>query len=215
VTSHYPLYSAIFNDKSYEHASAAWYDGEAAEHDRHGDGGTPWSETPNFESCDDKGQQGNVSSSASGSENATTACVTVKDVVEESIATLGALLDKFHVDVYAAGHVHFYSVTWPIFAGALTEKSLVNPKGTVHVVEGNGGVPTAPSRHGSSIVNCSRYARGVLHPDMDVFRKCGRGKNYGRLLTTNASVLTYEHVENANGRVTDSWSIVKNATVRP
>jgi hypothetical protein len=33
--------------------------------------------------------------------------------------------------------------------------------------------------------------------------------NYGRLVTTNASVLTYEHVDNANGRVTDSWSIVK------
>jgi hypothetical protein len=33
--------------------------------------------------------------------------------------------------------------------------------------------------------------------------------NYGRLVTTNASVLTYEHVENANFVVTDSWSIVK------
>ena len=44
---------------------------------------------------------------------------------------------------------------------------------------------------------------------MDVFRKCGIGMNYGRLVTTNASVLTYEHVDNSNDRVTDSWSIVK------
>ena len=43
----------------------------------------------------------------------------------------------------------------------------------------------------------------------DCGRICGQGMNYGRLVTTNASVLTYEHVENANGRVTDSWSIIK------
>ena len=41
------------------------------------------------------------------------------------------------------------------------------------------------------------------------FRICGRGFNYGRLVTTNASVLTYEHVSNANGVVYDTWSIVK------
>ena len=44
---------------------------------------------------------------------------------------------------------------------------------------------------------------------MDIFRMCDMGENYGRLVTTNASVLTYEHVDNARENVTDSWSIVK------
>jgi hypothetical protein len=47
---------------------------------------------------------------------------------------------------------------------------------------------------------------------MEVFRICGSGMNYGRLLTTNASTLTYEHVDNDNGEVTDRWSITKTQT---
>ena len=190
VTSHYPLYSASFQEAEFEHASAAWYDGEVAEHERKGDG-TPWSATPNFERC------------AKG--NAT--CTTVEDIVEESISTLGALLDKYHVDVYAAGHDHSYAATWPIFGGALTKQSYVDPKGTVHVLEGNGGVPGAHTR--SKLFPCSKDSKHERPAPLNVFRMCGFGMNYGRLVTMNVSVLTYEHVENANDRVMESWSIVR------
>ena len=126
------------------------YDGEVAENERGGDG-MPWSSTPNFEGC----AKGNKS----GSGNST--CTTVKDVVEESITSLGTLLDLYSVDIYAAGHVHSYSTTWPVFGGVVAKKSLVDPVGTVHVLEGNGGVPGTyrPSR----IVNCTRSAPQEPH----------------------------------------------------
>ena len=193
VTSHYPLYFASMYEAGYEHASAAWYLGEVAEYERTGDG-RPWSETPHFEGC--------AKGTGKASGNAT--CTTVQDVVEESISTLGPLLDKHHVDVYIAGHQHAYSVTWPIFGGAMTGKSFTDPNGTVHVVEGNGGVPGAHTR--AKLFPCKKP---YPHEPTSLFRQCGFGMNYGRLVTTNASVLTYEHVENANDHVTDSWSITK------
>ena len=108
--------------------------------------------------------------------------------------------------------MHSHSATWPIFGGTVAKKSLVDPNGTV--LEGNGGVPgTGYDRHGrtrpSRIVNCTKGAPQEPRAPMDVFRICGSGMNYGRLVTTNASVLTYEHVDNANGYTTDRWSIVK------
>ena len=195
VTSHYPLYSASFYEEEFERASAAWYSSDVAEHERKGDG-TPWSATPHFEEC----------AKGKGGGNAT--CTTAKDVVEASIATLGALLDQYHADIYIAGHQHQYTSSWPIFGGALTKKSFVDPKGTVHVVEGNGGVPGAHEH--SKLYPCRKTSIHSEPPEMlNAFRLCGLGMNYGRLVTTNASVLTYEHVENANDRIIDSWSIVK------
>jgi hypothetical protein len=204
VTSHYPLYTAMMGGEEAE-ASAAWYTSELAEQERGGDG-TPWSATPHFEACR-KQRQGQ------GSGNATTTCRTVKDIVDASISHLEPLLDQFHVDLYAAGHIHQYSVSWPIFGGAMAKQSYVDPHGTVHVVEGNGGVPGAHAH--STFRNCTRSPGQwpiSRNTSMDVFRKCGMGMNYGRLVTRNASVLTYEHVDNANDRVTDSWSIVKTQT---
>ena len=162
--------------------------------------GTPWSATPHFERCE-KGK---------GSANNAT-CATLKDVVDASVASLGVLLDLYHVDIYASGHVHSYSVTWPIFGGTVANKSLVDPKGTVHVVEGNGGVPgTHKGRFdGHAPKACVRSAPQEPPSAVDLFRICDEGENYGRLVTTNASVLTYEHVDNAKETVTDSWSIVK------
>ena len=200
VTSHFPLYSAEFYEEGAWNASAAWYIGEDAEMER---GMGPWSATPHFESC--------AKATGSGNGTAATTCTTVKDVVDASIASLGALLDQFHVDIYAAGHVHSYSTTWPLFNGAVANKSFVDPHGTVHVLEGNGGVPgTLHGRYAhSTIGNCTRSARQEPVKPLSVFRNCGRGANYGRLMTTNASVLTYEHVANGNGKIMDSWSIVK------
>jgi len=195
VTSHFPLYSAVFYEADAWNASAAWYNAEEVEYERNGDG-TPWSATPHFERCERNGSE---------SENAT--CATVKDVVEASIASLGALLDQYHVDIYAAGHVHSYSATWPVFGGKTTKKSLVDPQGTVHVVEGNGGVPGTHVH--SAIKPCTRSAPQEPPSPIDIFRICGNGMNYGRLVTTNASVLSYEHVNNADGRIMDSWSIIK------
>ena len=47
-------------------------------------------------------------------------------------------------------------------------------------------------------------------PDGSLYRICGTGGAYGRLLTTNASVLQYEHVETPTGRISDRWAITKH-----
>ena len=202
VTSHYPLYTSNFYEPDAWGASAAWYDAETAEQERIGDG-TPWSATPNFEACTDAASRG---------ENATTKCATVKDVVDEAISSLGALLDQYRVDLYASGHVHHYSSSWPIFAGVVAKQSYVDPHGTVHVVEGNGGVPGAHAHSKLSKCKSMYRAEHLAAGALDLFRMCGLGFNYGRLVTTNASVLTYEHVDNGADKVRDSFSIVKSQT---
>lgn len=194
MTSHYPLYVASFSGAEFETASAVWYDSDVGEQERKGDG-APWSETAHFESCANASREGEGEGG----------CTTVKDAVDEAISTLGVLLDRYHVDVYAAGHDHSYSVTWPVFGGALTKKSYVDPRGTVHVTEGNGGVPGSHSH--SKLFPCKKSGTGGAQ--LDVYRTCGFGMNYGRLVTANASVLTYEHVRNADDHATDTWSIVK------
>ena len=45
------------------------------------------------------------------------------------------------------------------------------------------------------------------HYGKELFRMCGTGTAYGRLITSNSSVLTYEHAENPTSAVTDSWSL--------
>tara|TARA_B110000208_G_C11544879_1_gene349408 strand:- start:239 stop:628 length:390 start_codon:yes stop_codon:yes gene_type:complete len=118
---------------------------------------------------------------------------------------LEPLLDKYDVDLYIAGHVHSYSVSWPIQNGAVTKKSLVDPEGVVHVLEGQGGVPNK----GADSPNWINTLKNCSGGSNNNFRICGTGGAYGRLLTSNASVLVYEHVENPTGIVSDRWAITR------
>ena len=60
-------------------------------------------------------------------------------------------MDKYDVDIYIAGHVHSYSVTWPLTNGKVTQTNLRNPTGVVHVLEGT----TTTSSCSSSCCCCS------------------------------------------------------------
>jgi hypothetical protein len=113
----------VFYEEGAWDASATWYNAEVAESERDGDG-TPWSATPHFEGCGSKGNNNNNNNNNTSTTTTTTSssnnnnnngggiknatCATVKDVVEESISSLGALLDQYRVDIYAAGHVHSF-----------------------------------------------------------------------------------------------------------
>ena len=44
----------------------------------------------------------------------------------QAIADLEPLMLEHHVDVYFAGHAHFYETTWPVADGATTQKSYDN-----------------------------------------------------------------------------------------
>ena len=95
----------------------------------------------------------------------------------------------------------FQGVTWPMVNGNATQKNYIKPKGTIYVTEGNGGVPGAPGKH------------AFTYPKTDWMRIHGSGGAHGRLVTSNASVLTYEHVFNngndGKGEVMETWSVQK------
>ena len=111
---------------------------------------------------------------------------------------------RYKVDVYNAGHAHEYGVTWPIVNGSATQKDYKDPKGTVYITEGNGGVPGVGAAH--------KFNK----PSAEWARIHATGGAYGRLIWSNASVMTYEHVwsngNNGTGEVMETWAIDKSSS---
>ena len=68
-------------------------------------------------------------------------CTTVGEWHAAIAADLEPILLKYGVDMWNSGHVHDYESTWPIKNGNVTQTNYVEPKGIVHVTDGNGGVP--------------------------------------------------------------------------
>lgn len=182
VTSHFPLHNAAFEQPGVTNASASFYLGDEAEHFT--------TSGHDFVPCLFK--EG--------------ACAeqTVGELLITWQSFMDPILQKFGVDVYDAGHVHSYDVTWPLCNGTFCgNKSYVDPNGTVHITEGNGGVPGVKGVN--SIHDCkTSYGR-----------KCGTGGAYGRFIAHNSTVLEYEHVENPTGKVSDTWAIVKSKPTPP
>jgi len=176
VVSHFPLHFASLSGN--ENTSAAYYLSETAESSPEGRAFAP---------CED------------------VSCWTVGEMVHSMRGSLEPLLSKYAVDIYLAGHLHNYGATWPLCNGALCDgrASYIDPKGTVHITEGNGGVPGQVSGTNS------------LHdPSQSWGRKSGSGGAYGRIIVSSPTQLTYEHVENPSGEVTDSFSLVKSSAGR-
>lgn len=123
-------------------------------------------------------------------------CTTVAQLLAEQQALI-PIMEQYHVDVYDAGHVHSYEVTWPVLNGSATATNYTDPTGIVYITEGNGGVPGV-SKTKNSIKPCSGKCRMK-----------GTGGAYGRFSATDAKALTYEHVENPTGKVTDTWTITR------
>jgi hypothetical protein len=123
-------------------------------------------------------------------------CFTIGELVAVQAGPLIPIMEKYSVDVYDAGHVHSYEVSWPLKSGKVTAKTYDNPTGIVYITEGNGGVPPTPAKN--TISNCT-----------GICRRKGTGGAYGRFIANDDKTLTYEHVENPTGKVTDTWSITK------
>jgi hypothetical protein len=75
------------------------------------------------------------------------------------------------------------------------------------ILVGNGGVPNRNSTD-------KQWTNSLRGCSSSLYRVCGTGGAYGRLLASNASVLQYEHVENPTGRVSDRWAISRQSTER-
>lgn len=137
---------------------------------------------------------------------------TVGEALLRNQQALLPVLEKFGVDIYDAGHVHDYAATWPIcrigsVSGICKDehskpiKNYKNPKGTVHIVEGNGGVP------GVLGVN---DLKPCAPKEPDWCRVHGHGGNHGIISILSPEILKYEHVENPTGKVTDVMTIIQN-----
>ena len=97
---------------------------------------------------------------------------------------------KYGVDVYWAGHVHFYQrFSGPMWQGQVISNGTDNPNGVLHVTSGNGGPPgTQP---------CTGLT----------YEKCHSDYSYTRLTIHNDTDLLWEQLSNQNNTVVDSWTI--------
>eukprot|EP00755_Sulcionema_specki_P013818 Sspe_Gene.55010::Locus_30304_Transcript_1_1_Confidence_1.000_Length_1890::g.55010::m.55010 len=112
---------------------------------------------------------------------------TIGDAIED----LEPLMYEFGVDIFWAGHVHYYQTfTGPLRNGKVVSKGTVNPKGVINVVTGNGGPP--------SPTPCNKK---------DEY--CSSDYSYTRMTALNTTHLKWEQVRNNDSTVFHSWVLVQ------
>jgi len=58
---------------------------------------------------------------------------------QECRAAFEGLFDKYKVDMYFAGHAHYYERMWAIHRDGTPEKTYLNPRAPTHIINGAGG----------------------------------------------------------------------------
>lgn len=72
----------------------------------------------------------------------TPGCKTVGELMGDFWSILAPIFVEYGVDLYNAGHVHSYEASFPVCKDSHPcQQNYINPKGPVHITEGNGGVP--------------------------------------------------------------------------
>jgi len=127
-------------------------------------------------------------------------CPTVGDFYNNLATNLVPILEKYGVDIYNAGHIHDYESTWPILNGTRTQTNFNNPTGVVYITEGNGGVPGVVGNN--TLVQCEDEA--------PYCRTHGTGGAFGIITVYNATHLQYDHMQNPDGKISDSFVIVQD-----
>eukprot|EP01046_Picozoa_sp_COSAG06_P030898 COSAG06_NODE_2967_length_6018_cov_4.008785_1_plen_836_part_00 len=111
------------------------------------------------------------------------------------------LLFEFGVDLYLAGHLHFYQrLDGPMRRGVVISNGTVNPRGPVHVTTGSGGPPKGTS--------CEHFGQQG-HPPAGVYAVCVGSLqfSYSRLVTSNASHLEWLQIRNNDSAIVDRWTL--------
>jgi len=119
-----------------------------------------------------------------------------------AIKDLQPLFDEYGVDIYWAGHIHFYQTfDGPVRNGKVLMNGTHNPNGTVHVCSGNGGPPSPSS--------CLQYCKaGKNGRKWAHCKTCiGLPYSYTRLTVYNATDLLWEQISNKDNSIVDSWTI--------
>jgi len=108
------------------------------------------------------------------------------------------LLIEFGVDLFMAGHTHHYMRTWPVKRGALVQNNYINPKATVHVQSGIGGVDdTNPFE--------------LPMKSYDAWRDETLRSGFSRLVIHNATHLSFTQHASWDGSVFDSFDLVQTS----
>jgi hypothetical protein len=122
----------------------------------------------------------------------------------ELIKDIEPLLLQYHVDIYATGHQHIYESEWPIGPnGHVASKSFVNPTAPVHVITGAGAAPAFGSE-GPIDQELAAKAKAENFTRLSLYIW-----SYSVVEAFNASVLTFQQIDNTNSSVIDTWTIVK------
>ena len=183
--SHYPMYCSGCNSKQ---VSARYYASDEAEF------------------CGN----GNASASAAFAASRPEEDVNLgASASSDGIVTdLQPLFEKYSLDLYLAGHWHYYESLWPTRAGSgnckacgkPTQKSFDKPQATVHVTTGNGGPPGADTfcESGSGAPDCN---------SIPATRKQTNQWSYGRVIAHNRTHLTFQQLLNKDGSLFDEWTI--------
>ena len=135
----------------------------------------------------------------------------MKQAEDAVITDLMPIIHAGGVDLYAAGHWHYYESLLPAAVGAtgiggrVLQKDFVNPDVTVHVTTGNGG-PPGPD-------NFFEDCKGVFRDDCGSipstrFQSVSSG--YGRLVAHNSTHLQYSQVRNNDSAIEDDWMITQS-----
>jgi hypothetical protein len=124
----------------------------------------------------------------------------IKDLVEP-------FLQKYGVDVYLAGHWHYYETLWPASigttgnGGAVLQKNYNNPRVTVHVTTGNGGPPGADNFcEDPTVKGCKIASTNVQSTEF----------GYGRITAHNSTHFTFQQFLNINGSLFDEFTLVQD-----
>jgi len=134
--------------------------------------------------------------------------MTLRQSSTASIKDLVPLLDEGGVDLYIAGHWHYYESLFPAengptgTGGKPVQQNFVNPKVTVHVTSGNGGPPGADS-----------FNEDCPGPDcghIPATRAQSTNFGYGRVTAHNATHLQFTQINNKDSSVQDDFFIVQD-----
>ena len=126
--SHYPMYMSQEPAAQLDFEAStgeAWLNAETCEYEGHArdcTGGEQWQAT----------QRSRSHSSSRSSSSVGSARLEIEPILHE-----------MGVDLYWAGHIHYYQTfDGPLWGGKLLSQGTRNPTGIIHVCSGNGGPPS-------------------------------------------------------------------------
>ena len=119
-----------------------------------------------------------------------------------SVKDIEPLMIKYNVDLYMAGHLHYYESLFPSKDYKLIQTNFTNPRAPIHITSGNGGPPSKdPFDNNCPGVNCTKIFST---------RKQMNDYSYGRIKIYNKTHLKFQQVFNENSTVFDEIIIEKN-----